>query len=75
MTIQKLDFIFPFVVLGYGFLVTFVLSMPPLVALAEQRLPEPLLKQLMGHRVLALVCLLIGGLWSLQNVWVGQNVF
>lgn len=75
MTIQKLDFIFPFVVLAYGFLVTFVLSLPALVQIAEQRLPEPLLKQLMGHRFLAMICLVVGGVWSLQNLWLGQNLF
>ena len=75
MTIKQIDFIFPFVILAYGFLITFVLSWPRLVVLAEERLPAPLLKQLMAHRALALVCLLVGGLWSLQNIWLGQNIF
>lgn len=75
MDIQTLDFLFPFFVLAYGFLVTCVLSWPQLVQLAEQRLPDQLLKQLMAHRVLALVCLVVGAFWSLQNLWLRENLF
>ncbi len=69
MTIHELDFIFPFFVLGYGALVTFVLNMPVLMERAEHRLPQEWLRQIQAHRILALVSLIGGGLWSLQNLW------
>lgn len=75
MSIQALDFYFPFFVMTYGLMVTVVLSLPTLVRLAEQRLSEPILRQLMGHRMLALVCLVCGGLWSLQNLWLRETLF
>jgi hypothetical protein len=70
MTPDKLDFIFPFVVLGYGALMTFVLNAPGLSELAEQRLPTDVYRQLIAHRSLSLVCLVIGALWTLQNLWL-----
>ena len=69
MTYQELDFIFPFVVFGYGALMTFVLHMPMLMEIAEQRFPQQLLSQMKAHRNLAVVCLFIGFIWSLQNIW------
>ncbi len=75
MTPQNLDFIFPFIVMGYGFLVTCVLSWPSVMRLAEQRLPPNFLNQLTGHRVLALVCLVVGAVWSLQNLWLRESLF
>ena len=69
MTPQEIDFIFPFVVLAYGVLVSCVLHTPYLMDLAEDRLPAEVLRQMQGHRILALICLGVGGLWSLQNIW------
>ncbi len=69
MTIHQLDFVFPFFVLGYGALVTFVLNMPILMERAEERLPHEWVRQLHAHRILALASLVGGGLWSLQNIW------
>jgi len=71
MTYKELDFIFPFIVLAYGALITFVLNTPALIKIAEKRLNHDLLKQMNAHRQLAFVCLIIGGIWSLQNLWVG----
>lgn len=48
---------------------TFVLSFGPLVRLGRDRLPDGLWKQVQGHRALALVSLIVGGFWSLQNIW------
>ena len=70
MTPQTLDAIFPFFVMGYGLLLTVVLNIPPLVKLAERRLTPALQQQMTAHRGLAMVCLLVGGFWSLQNIWV-----
>lgn len=68
---QRLDFFFPFFVFLYGALVTTALHLPALVRLAEERLPMELKRQLHLHRGLALFCLVLGSLWSLQNLWLG----
>lgn len=69
MSIEFLDWIFPFFVLAYGAFVTFVTSFGPLVELGRERLPENVWRQMQGHRLLAMICLVVGGLWSLQNLW------
>jgi hypothetical protein len=71
MTYKELDFLFPFFVLAYGALMTFVLNTPALMRLAEEKFPHELLQQMNMHRTLAVVCLVIGSLWTLQNLWFG----
>lgn len=75
MNIHTLDLIFPFFVFAYGALVTTVLNLRVFTELAERRLPQPLMNQLEAHRWLALFCLVVGGLWSLQNVWLAEVSF
>lgn len=70
MTLDKLDLIFPFVVLAYGAIMTVVLHTPFFEGLAEERLPVALRQQLLKHRGFGLFCLLAGGLWTLQNLWL-----
>lgn len=70
MTYQELDALFPFVVLTYGALLTFVLNNDKLMSLAEQKFPSQLVRQMNGHRILAIVCLFVGSLWSLQSLWL-----
>lgn len=75
MNIYTLDLIFPFFVFAYGALITFVLSFPQFERLAERlmaqgKLPQQAYQQMKAHRILALICLCIGGLWSLQNLWL-----
>ena len=70
MTPEKLDLIFPFVVFVYGAAMTLVLHHPFFVELAEQRLPGNILNQIRSHRVLAMVCLAVGSIWSTQNLWL-----
>lgn len=70
MTHKELDFLFPFFVLAYGALMTFVLNSPRLMRIAEERFPPPLLQQMNMHRSLGIVCLIVGALWSLQNIWL-----
>ena len=72
MDIQTLDFFFPFFVFAYGALVTIALNIPALEKIANEKFPQELLAQLRGHRFLAGICLLIGTVWSLQNLWNGQ---
>ena len=63
MTLEKLDYLFPFLVLTYGILMTFVL---------ENRY-VPTGATLRGHKNLAWTCLFVGALWSLQNLWLGTH--
>ena len=70
MTYQELDALFPFVVLTYGALLTFVLNSPKLMSLAEEKFPTQLVRQMNAHRILAIICLFVGGLWSLQSLWL-----
>lgn len=65
---QRLDAIFPWIVLAYGALVSFTLSSDRLNALADRYVPSEHLARLRGHRRLALICLAIGGLWTLQDL-------
>ena len=75
MSIHTLDLIFPGFVFAYGALITLVLSAPRLMALAEERLPREMKKQLEAPRWLALFCLIIGAIWSLQNLWLRGETF
>lgn len=71
--LQTLDFFFPLFVFAYGALVTIALNLPALEKLASEKFPHELLVQLKAHRVLALICLCIGTIWSLQNLLVGSQ--
>jgi hypothetical protein len=66
--LTKLDFYFPFLVFFYGLVVSFVLEIPTLVAIARKELPSQY-ATLMSHQKLAWISLVFGGLWSLQNLW------
>lgn len=70
MTYQEIDALFPFMIFFYGALLTLVLNQPQLMAIAEQKLPMLWVRQLQKHRYLALICLIIGSLWSLQSLWL-----
>ena len=71
MTVQQLDFVFPFVVFGYGAIMVFVLNHPKLMALAQERLPSETFASFQSKRLLSVICFIVGGLWSLQNLWLG----
>jgi len=73
MSLVFLDFIFPFFVLAYGALITFVLNVPALEKLSQQKLNQHMHNQLQLHRGIAMVCLVVGALWSLQNIWSQNN--
>jgi hypothetical protein len=70
MTPKEIDFIFPFVVFAYGAVVTFVVTNPTLVRLAEERLPSDIWEKFQAKRPLGLFCIVVGGIWSLQNIWL-----
>lgn len=70
MTPEKLDMIFPYVCFAYGALMTFTLNQTSLMRLADERLPEEWIVRFRSHRVLGLICLVVGSLWILQNLWL-----
>jgi hypothetical protein len=70
VTLKELDFFFPFLIFVYGLLTTFVLSSPQLMTIAEERLAPEMVNQFKTKRALGKFCLLLGGLWSLQNLWL-----
>ena len=63
---QQLDFIFPFILFFYGALLTIVLNQKYLMSLMN---PDRG-KQMERHRVMAFVALIVGFLWSLQELWL-----
>lgn len=71
MTVEQLDFAFPFLVFGYGAVMTFVLHHETLMRLAQERLPSNLNQQIHSHRWIGLLSLIVGAVWSLQNMWLG----
>ncbi len=68
MDIAALDKFFPWVVFFYGFLLVVVLENPALVSAMTIRNPEAV-AWLKPRRGLAWICVFVGGLWSLQNLW------
>ncbi len=67
--ITKLDFYFPFLVFFYGLVMMIVLEVPYLLALAKNKMPEQC-AQFERHRGIATLSFYVGGLWSLQNIWL-----
>lgn len=70
MTYQEIDALFPFIVFAYGALLTFVLNNSHLMNIAQEKFPSQLVRQMNGHRILAIVCLFVGSFWSLQSLWL-----
>lgn len=66
--ISELDFVFPFIVLFYGAFMTVATGLPVLRERANQSLNPELVQWFYGHRTLGLICLFVGGLWSLQRL-------
>ena len=69
VSFKQIDYIFPFVIFAYGFIVTVIVNTPLFVELADKRLPQYFKKQIMGHRMIAMVCLVLGSFWTLQHLW------
>jgi hypothetical protein len=68
MTIAQLDTAFPYVCFLYGAVMTVVLNSPALARIADERFPPELVANWRSHRGLALVCLVVGAAWILQNL-------
>lgn len=71
MSVQQLDFYFPFVVVFYGAIMTFVLGNRFLMEIARRRLPFEYYQRFRLQKGFGWVCLMVGSLWSLQNLWLG----
>lgn len=65
----QIDYYFPFITFFYGALILFVLTHPKLVEVGKNKMPEAY-KQLQAHQGLAWLCFVVGGLWSIQNIWL-----
>ena len=59
----QLDFIFPFVLLAYGFLLIFIFESGLLT-----KVPNASFHRLSEKQSWAWVCFFVGGFWSLQNL-------
>ena len=68
-SVAWLDFYFPFFIFFYGLALHLVLEIPQLVALAQKRMPSQY-ATFERHRKIAQIALFVGGLWSLQNMWL-----
>jgi hypothetical protein len=69
MTPQQLDNLFPFFVFSYGFLILLVLeALPGFVP--RELTSHPLFVRIEKRKPLAWLCFFMGGLWSLQNLWL-----
>lgn len=64
-----LDYYFPFIVFFYGLVINFVLEIPYLLVLAQKRMPSQY-AAFERHRKIAVISLYVGGLWSLQTLWL-----
>lgn len=69
MTPEKLDFYFPFVVFFYGFLVLVVVE-APFFESALRRAGGADWLNLRAKRPFAWISFFVGGLWSLQNLFL-----
>lgn len=67
---NELDLYFPYIVLCYGIIMTLVTQMPHLMEKAQESMNQELIQWFYGHRVIGSVCLYVGGLWSLQRLFV-----
>lgn len=70
MSLEQLDFIFPFVLLFYGVVVSVCANLPVFERIASQSGLEEQYQALKAKQLFGLVCLGLGGVWSLQNLWL-----
>lgn len=70
MTPTALDAIFPYICFAYGAVMTVTTNLPALVRIADEKLPSHLASQWKAHGTLGAICLGVGALWILQNLWL-----
>jgi hypothetical protein len=67
---QEINLYFPFFVLFYGLIMTFVTQIPSLRQKLAETVNQELVQWFYSHRMLGLVCCFVGGLWSLQRILI-----
>lgn len=65
----QLDYYFPFIMFIYGSCMSILLSSKMFERLETFGHAE-VYQRLLRHRIPALICLFVGTLWSLQNLWL-----
>lgn len=68
--VQELDLYFPYIVMVYGAIMTWVTHSEKLRKVADQSMSPELVHWFYGHRILGTICLLVGSLWSIQRVFI-----
>lgn len=66
----ELDLYFPYIVLLYGTIMTLVTNTPGLLEKASENMNPELLHWFYGHKMIGSACLFVGGLWSIQRVFI-----
>lgn len=66
--LETIDLYFPFIVIFYGAVMTFICHSPYLLQIGQDKIPVRLMERFESHKTLGLICLAVGGLWSLQRV-------
>lgn len=51
---------------------TVTLNVPALARIADEKLPPELAAQWKAHRLFGAICLGVGTLWILQNIWLAH---
>ncbi|MES3038173.1 MAG: hypothetical protein V4736_09725 [Bdellovibrionota bacterium] len=67
---KQLDFYFPFFVFFYGIVVILVTETAYFAKIGKDRM-VPQFEKLQQHKPLAWISFFLGGLWSVQNIWLG----
>lgn len=70
MSLQILDQYFPFIVFFYGFLMIFVNEAKFLQTLGKDAPARHFLSTLCARKGFAYTCFYVGGIWSVQNLWL-----
>ncbi len=65
-----LDNAFPYICFTYGVVMTVALNLHVIEKLAHSKLSPDVVAQWRSHRGLAAICMGVGGLWILQNLWL-----
>lgn len=70
MTVEKLDLIFPYFPFLYGFFYLIVSESRLFKDKGEQYL-KFYYSTFLAHKPLAILCFFVGGIWIVQNIYVG----
>ncbi len=68
--INDLDLYFPYIVLFYGAVMTLVTNLPGLREKASEQMNPEMLHWFYSHQALGTICVFVGGLWSIQRLFI-----